>query len=103
MSDDLFSWGKRLAVLSRDPTPASGHPSGGGELSRKHARKQRRVVQMIAELERVRALHWQYFKNRFGWSDRICREVASFSNGMIISFSFCRVISVKPLSFTNPR
>ena len=84
-SDDLFSWGKRLAAISENPGQVA--VLNANQIGKTHALKQHRVQQMVGELERVRILHWEHFRERFGWSDRVCRDVASFSEGVIISFS----------------
>ncbi|MDD3276978.1 MAG: hypothetical protein PHP93_08020 [Kiritimatiellales bacterium] len=86
MKDDaLFQWGRATAV-------AGGNAKSSG---RKSDRLACMLRKMIFELERVRVLHWQYFHERFGWSDRTCRDVANFSDGYIISFSGGYVLNIK--------
>lgn len=71
--DALFQWGNSRKTAKRP--------------SRRTERLERFLRLMTAELERVRVLHWEHFRERFGWSDRVCRDVASFSKGRIVSFS----------------
>ena len=75
-NEDLFQRAKRLAISPKQKSR-----------SRRSDRLEKQLRQMTGELEKNRVLHWEYFRDRFGWSDRTCRDVANFSEGHIISFS----------------
>ena len=44
-----------------------------------------RLDMMIADLECVRVVPAHLFERWHGWSDRVCRSIAAFSDGVIIS------------------
>jgi hypothetical protein len=69
---DLLAWGFKRQV-SEDRPQESGNSLGT------------RVAEMTALLREQRVIHAEAFEQRFGWSDRQCRQIAEASHGEIIS------------------
>jgi hypothetical protein len=53
-----------------------------------------RVAEMKAALRERRVVHAGEFEARFGWSDRVCRQIAAASDGEILGTSegYCLTI-----------
>lgn len=44
-----------------------------------------RLAMMVYDLESMRVIQAPLFERWHGWSDRVCRSIAAFSDGVIIS------------------
>jgi hypothetical protein len=75
---ELFDWGFRKQE-------AGGRPQESGNS---------RVAEMTDALRDRRVIHAGEFEQRFGWSDRQCRQIAEASQGEILGTSdgYCLTI-----------
>jgi hypothetical protein len=71
-NSELFDWGFKQQVSGDGPQES------GNSL-------EIRAVEMKALLRDRRVIHAGEFEQRFGWSDRQCRQIAEASHGEIIS------------------